>query len=323
MITFAFRFLAVSVVGAALSLTFVFVLRAPASTRAQQDPVFTIVIPAHIIDGAVSAGGMAEFNAYIHAYADGMRCATVNLVNQRNPATREAVIEFGREGQPPECSRPGARIVLLSTYGHEYFVEFQIEPGGVRQLTNLAPKPPHSATSLRRQSIGGVIRLDSNDNGIADPGERAPPARIELHVREDSGHVWRKAVTPGPTADDFGFFLVEPHAGEYSVVVYWPGGFTEAYPRLPDGGHVVFNTRVTPGTADLAASLSLLARPSDARPDGAGLPLVRLWIQQRLGDEIPAFSDVIILPPRPSATATPPATPPQPVPPSVGDAGLR
>ena len=93
-------------------------LGGPVRGTSAADP-FTVVIPASILNSAVSDPGhqmqvadLAHFLQSISAYANGSRCTGV-VFNQR-PANdpNDAILELGLPGQPEACSLAGAKVSL-------------------------------------------------------------------------------------------------------------------------------------------------------------------------------------------------------------------
>jgi hypothetical protein len=123
----------------------------PASASAAQD--FIISIPGRSLDSPIrlperpGVKTMADAIGSLTILADGKPCLKIDLTSsQARTASRAIEAHLGAAGQPSSCSPNGARITFRDAAGHELYEQATSTPGGVKTLTNFAPRPPHTGT---------------------------------------------------------------------------------------------------------------------------------------------------------------------------------
>jgi hypothetical protein len=112
-----------------------------------------------------STGGTVSRALYgrIAATVDGVICDLVEVADNpavNRPGAVAATLVVGLPEQPPECSAPGARVVLVRGDGYPLVIEFTFEAGTAHQLTNFHPIPPHSGGAP-------IVLPDTGSGGLA------------------------------------------------------------------------------------------------------------------------------------------------------------
>ncbi len=106
-----------------------------------------IVFPGDGLDYRSGAGPrnmtFREYLGSITVTVDGVVCSTHDLRGQG-----DFKLLVGRPGEPAECSKPGARIVLYEELGRRLLSEFRLEPGVTWTIFSVGPDPGESVADL-------------------------------------------------------------------------------------------------------------------------------------------------------------------------------
>lgn len=115
---------------------------------------FEVLIPSQILDEAVSdpdpnITNIASFHQRINAYVDGVRCATANLVTDRD-SNGDILLVLGTPEQPAACARDGATVTFTVgpnprlTQERTLTSQLTLRIGSRETLDRLAVVPPHT-----------------------------------------------------------------------------------------------------------------------------------------------------------------------------------
>ena len=163
-----------------------------------------IVFPA---DGLNFRSGSGPHNLTFREYlgsitvtVDGVVCSTQDLEGQG-----EVKLLIGRPGEPPECSKPGARIVLYEELGRRLLSEFRLEPGVTWTIFSVGPDPRESVADLG--SV--VIYPDSAYSECPDVPEMisGDPFCVKLSETFIMALGWRLVVQFPATGERFEYFV--------------------------------------------------------------------------------------------------------------------
>lgn len=128
-----------------------------------------IVFPGDGLDYRSGAGPhnltFREYLGSITVTADGVVCSKQDL-----RGLGDFKLLIGRPGEPPECSKPGARITLYEELGRRLLSEFRLEPGVSWTIWAIGPDPTTSVADLGTGASSGSASGDA----MADPAPLAP-----------------------------------------------------------------------------------------------------------------------------------------------------